>query len=435
MSSVCNLSSLNDKFNLNSFHFTEGKVNLKLSYDGFISSVQKALENIGGELNIHNAKAVYVPHNIVLSNCNGDIVFNEKYLAIKDLQADINKDHFTINLLADNVGNAALYNSEKAVVNCTIASSAVNLNNFVALLEPTSTGTQKSSSKQSIASNTFNIDDLLQKANLSLDIRANKIQYQKFEGANFTGSILLTPDYWQLRKLSLQHANGNLSIKGKLNNISSKIHGARIQYNAQNLDIQKLFYSFNNFGLDGLTSKNIKGTFTSTGNLNFSLGSNGELIPRTTNGAVDFSVKKGHLINFGPLLHIQKYVFKNRGLDDVSFDEIKNKITLDNGEIFIPRMKIGSSAFLMYIKGIYSLKNNTDISIQVPLSNLQAPTDEKMQKAEEKNKGDKRSSSIYLRATNNKDGSIKIGVDLFKKFRKDKIGDRFNKEFGDEKKN
>ncbi|MDR0793693.1 MAG: hypothetical protein LBE82_10325 [Chitinophagaceae bacterium] len=431
MASECNLSNLNDKFDLNSFSLTDGKVNLQLNYSGFISSAEKVLENLSGELNIRNAHAVYIPRNILLSNCSGDIVFDEKNLFVKNLQTDINKEHFTINVSAKNIGNAALHREEKAIVNCNVTANTINLNSFISLLEPSSASVQKSSPKQKIASNTFDIDDLLQKGNLSLDIRADKIRYQKFEGENFAGSILMMPDYWLLRKLSLQHADGSLSIKGKLNNIASKTHRTYIQYTAQKLDIQKLFYGFNNFGMTGLTSKNIRGTFTSTGNLSFLLGGTGKLIPHTTNGGIDFSIKKGSLINFAPLLNIQQYVFKNRGLNNIAFDEIRNKITLDKGDIFIPRMKIGSSAFLMYVQGIYSLKNNTDISIQVPLSNLQAPTEEKMQKAGEKNTGAKRSSSVYLRATGNADGSVKIGLDIFKKFRKSNMEERFRKKFGE----
>ncbi len=67
------------------------------------------------------------------------------------------------------------------------------------------------------------------------------------------------------------------------------------------------------------------------------------------------------------------------------------------------------------------MKGNTDMSIQVPLSNL------KKRKADYKpeNTGtDKKGgASIYIRGRPGPDGNIQFKPDLFKKFRKDKTTD------------
>ncbi|HMJ48283.1 MAG TPA: hypothetical protein VK498_13205, partial [Ferruginibacter sp.] len=69
-------------------------------------------------------------------------------------------------------------------------------------------------------------------------------------------------------------------------------------------------------------------------------------------------------------------------------------------------------------EGIFSNKGNTDISIQVPLSNIHRP-DSALNPV---NIGvDKKGGrSIYLRGRPGPDGNIKFKLDLFNKFKKEK---------------
>ena len=143
-------------------------------------------------------------------------------------------------------------------------------------------------------------------------------------------------------------------------------------------------------------------------------------------GNLQFSLKKGALVGFKPLEDINKIVFKNRDLSNIEFAELKNDLKIKKDEVFIPRMEIESNVLTLYVEGIYSFGNNTDISIQVPLSNLKSRGDD----YEVKNKGahKKAGPSIYLRAKGNDDGTVKIGLDLFKKFRNDDYKEEFKEE-------
>jgi hypothetical protein len=124
------------------------------------------------------------------------------------------------------------------------------------------------------------------------------------------------------------------------------------------------------------------------------------------------------------LQHIQKYVLKNRDLRNVEFAELKDTFDIKNGDIYIHRMPIQSSALTMYIEGVYSFADRTDISIQVPLTTLVNKPDDfkKIDKARTERPG----PSIYLRAKDDKSGQVKFGLDMFKKFRKDKNGKALN---------
>ena len=80
-------------------------------------------------------------------------------------------------------------------------------------------------------------------------------------------------------------------------------------------------------------------------------------------------------------------------------------------------MEIESNVLSMFVEGLYDLNGKqTDLSIQVPLSNLKKrgsayiPTN----KGINKNGG----ASVFIRAKPNDKGDIKFSYDLFKRFRK-----------------
>ena len=81
-------------------------------------------------------------------------------------------------------------------------------------------------------------------------------------------------------------------------------------------------------------------------------------------------------------------------------------------------MEIQSNVLSIYVEGVYSTKGNTDMSIQIPLSNL------KKRDAGYKpvNEGiDKRAGpSLYLRGRPGADGSIQFKPELLHIFRKSK---------------
>jgi hypothetical protein len=128
-------------------------------------------------------------------------------------------------------------------------------------------------------------------------------------------------------------------------------------------------------------------------------------------------LKNGALVNFEPIQKLQNFLFKNRNFSDIRFAELKDRLDILNRDIKINRMEIQSTALSLYVEGIYSLKGNTDISIQVPLSNLRSRNEN--YKPENVGSDAKGGTSVFVRGRPGEDGNIKFKYDLFKKFRKE----------------
>jgi hypothetical protein len=207
-----------------------------------------------------------------------------------------------------------------------------------------------------------------------------------------------------------------MQLNGKLVERDVNAYVAGINATMHNVDVSKVLYAFQNFGQDALMSDNIKGTVSS--NIVVSMIINRQLSASPTNleGLIDFSLKNGELVNFQPMKKLQVFLFKNRDFENIKFAEIKNRLELKDREIKINRMEIQSTALSLFVEGVYSLKGNTDISIQVPLSNLKKRGDE--YKPENIGADAKAGPSVFVRGKPGDDGNIQFKLDILNKIRK-----------------
>ncbi|HEU4496214.1 MAG TPA: AsmA-like C-terminal region-containing protein, partial [Flavobacterium sp.] len=208
-----------------------------------------------------------------------------------------------------------------------------------------------------------------------------------------------------LKNASINHAGGSLSLNGFLANGKNS---SRFSVDAaiQNVDIEKFFYAFDNFGMQSLSSKNLKGYLFSKASLKGSLGNNGKLDRNSMSGTADFDLKKGALVNFAPIKSAGRLAFPFRDLDNITFASLNGKFDIAGEKIKIHPMKINSSLLNMDVAGIYSFGKGTSIVLDVPLRNPKKDkgiTDQK-ELEERRNKG----IVLHLLASDDEKGNVKI---------------------------
>jgi AsmA-like protein len=260
------------------------------------------------------------------------------------------------------------------------------------------------------------IDQLFDECNAYVTIKADKIVYQKFSASNIGGKLTLRNDMIDLNNFSLQHAGGSILV-----NASSKDRGRNsdllLTSRMQDVNIRELFAAFNSFGMESLTSKNIDGNFSADINLKSMLDPNNHLYRRANKGYIDFSLKNGKLENFRPLMDIDNRFLQKRDLANIDFAELRDRFEIDGNDIKINRMEIRSTAVDMYVEGIYSFADNTDLSVQIPLHNQKKDSGVV---PENKGNNSKGGLSIFLRAKDDKYGKLKISYDVLGRFRNKK---------------
>ncbi len=216
----------------------------------------------------------------------------------------------------------------------------------------------------------------------------------------------------------MDHAGGRMQIKGSLITQNANTHHAKINVSLDNVDVSKTLEAFNNFGQDGITSDVIAGKLTANIDASLDVNDEGKADPASLESVVDFSLKNGELNNYEPVKKLQNFLFKNRDFENIRFAELKDRFEIKNGDVKINRMEIQSSVMSMFVEGVYNKKGTTDISIQVPLSNIHKRGADF--NPENIGTDKKAGSSIHLRGRPGPDGNIKFKLDLFNKFKKEK---------------
>lgn len=414
-----NLTELNDVIPISSIQLLAGNADVLLNYKGPIEKNNNTNSFLNGSVSFKNGTMLYAPRNVELKAVNGALVFKNSDVFIQNLQCNILNNKIVMNGTAKNV--LTLINTEpnRVKIDYNVFSPDLNLGAFTYLLKKKTGAVKKvSSSKKSFGDMAVKIDDILEKSTIDLSLTAPVLRYRKFLANNANASITLLQDRYIINNVSMQATGGSMNIKGQLLNNANAYHTASINADVNSVDVKKLFASFNNFGQDGIGAANLEGQLTAKVNTELKINDDGEVLPSSVNGAVSFSLKNGALNNFEPIKKIQNFIFKKRDFDNITFAELKDNLTIKNGDIKLNRMEIQSSVLTLFVEGIYSKKAGSDLSIQIPLNNLKK-RDEDYNPVNIGTKA-KVGRSIFLRGKTGSDGNVNFKLDLFNKFQKEK---------------
>ncbi len=416
LSSTVPLIRLNELIKSNTLELESGSADIFLNYNGPLEGAIELNPLINGHVNFTKGKILYKPTNVQLTNLSGKLRFYKSDLFVENIHCNVFNTSVDMNGTGKQLLSLINTNPNQAVIDWNISTHSLDLNYLLFLFQQNK-NKQTNQPRQGVAGLAKTIDQMLEESILNVSFRCNNVTYKKFHATNLQTNISLLQDRYQIQNASMNHAGGSMYLRGAL---LQQNNGNHLNFNSEfkNVDVSSVFDAFENFGQNGITGSQIDGKLTATINGTMDISPAGKVLPHTIKSEVDFSLVEGSLKNFEPIKKIQRHIFKKRNFDNISFAELKNKLYISNTEITINRMEIQSSVLSFFVEGLYSMKGNTDISIQVPLSNLKkrnadyTPTNIGIH--------EKTGSSIYLRGKPGKDGNIEFSPDIFKKFYKNK---------------
>lgn len=418
---ICDLQSsfplprLNTLIGSDNIVLESGDGSLNLTYKGPIVRNNNTNSFINGQLTFKNGTILYAPRDVYMKNVNGDMAFRNSDVFIENLDCDVLDNKFRMEGAARNLLTLVNTDPNKVNIDWKIYSPALNLNSFLYLLKPRKKIIRKKTGKSGLENISTRIDAILDRGRINVSLQTPRMNYKKLQAKNVLADVTLLQDRYLLNNVSMEQAGGKVNLSGSLVTEKVNYHTAEIAAAFNNVNVSQVFSEFNNFGQDGINAKNITGQLTAKVNAQLALNDDGNAYPNSIKSIVDFSLKNGSLVDFDPVKKLQNLLFKNRDFENIKFAELKNRLEISNQEVKINRMEIQSNVLSLFVEGVYSMKGNTDMSIQLPLSNL------KKRKADYKPENigtDKRGgASIYLRGRPGKDGNIQFKPDLFKKFR------------------
>jgi hypothetical protein len=413
------LAKLNDLIGSNSLQLQKGNAMVRLNYSGPIERNNNTNSFLNGEVSFKNGLMVYAPRDVEMKNVNGKLLIRNSNVFIENLQTVVFGQRIVMNGEAQNLLTLINTQPDKANIDWRIYSPSLDLSAFTYLLRPRKKLVEKN--QKQLAAAASKIDRLLEEGKLHVILNAKKLIYKKFDASNAEVDVTLLQDRYLINNVSMNHAGGNMNLSGSLINQRGN-HYAQVKVNMKNVDVSTVFRSFDNFGQDGITSQSLEGKLNAKADAGMLLDGTGKIIPSTLVSVVDFSLKEGALNNYEPVKKLQRFVFKNRDFDNIRFAELKNRLEIRNQEVKINRMEVQSSVMTMYVEGIYGQNGTTDMSIQVPLSNLKKRGED--YNPENLGSQKKGGSSIYIRGRPGPDGNVKFKLDLFNRYDKQKAKEK-----------
>lgn len=413
------LSKLNELIGSSYVQLKSGDGSIDIRYKGPIERNSNTSSLVNGTVSFTNGELLYAPREVTMKNVNGELEFRNSDVFVKNLSCQVFENKILMEGHSDNLLMLINTAPGKATIDWNISTPNLDLGDFRFLLKPEKKMKPVTRGKDQIVSATSKIDELLAKAVLHVNLDADRLVYKNFQATSVNAAVTLLANKYVLNNVSMSHGGGTMKLKGFLLNQQRNYLSASLSASMENADVAEVLKSFDNFGQDAILSENLKGKLTANVDASMGLDEQGKVYPESITSNVDFSLKEGALVNFEPLKKIQKIIFKKRDFDNIRFAELKDRLEISNREIKINRMEIQSSVLSLYVEGLYSMRGNTDISVQVPLSNL------KKRRADynPENLGtDKKAKSIYLRGRPGSDGNVSFKLDLFNRYKKEKNG-------------
>lgn len=381
------MEKLNNLVDTGFIKFSGGTADVAVTYRADIVDFKLAKPLVSGKININNAGVAYVPRGIDFKDITVGLNFTKDDLNISRINIKSGKSIINMEGSVKNFLNLYYTEPEKMVLAWNVHSPQLHLGEFIGFLGSRGTA-KKSGAKKRKGDFTDELNLLFEKSNVDMKLRVDKLYYNNFLATNAKADILLQENRIVVKDVGLKHAGGSLIINGQMAQ-NGKTNSYKLNAVVSSVDVRKFFAAFDNFGLESLNAKNLRGVLSSKADVSGRITNSGAIVPKSMQGNVAFSLRKGALINFEPVKNVGKFAFPFRKMDTISFSKLDGRFDIRGEKVTIHPMQINTSVLNMDVAGVYSFGKGTKINVDVPLRNPKKDkniTDEK-ELAKRRNRG------------------------------------------------
>ncbi len=343
-----------------------GIANINLKYKGKISGFKDKmiheLESSESSLNVDLKDSEFVfgeNHTLKVDAFQGFIMPHKA--DIKNLTCEINDSDAGLSGVVENYFNLFKENRSPVTAKLTVKSTNLNLENILAVFN--------NGDKEKPDSPADNFFYVLPSVDADLELIADNLLYDNINLTNIRLLANSDRDDINLKSLRLWSCGGSLQASGKLLGYSTASPRFKSTIKGKGVDISSVFSIFKDFGLTGLTHKNISGSLTTDIFVSSTLLQGFKLDMSTFIADANLIINDGALTEFGTLEEFSGFL----GLDDLSdiqFETLENQILIKDETIIIPEMEIKNNVLDLNMKGRQSFKGEMDYNIDLALAEL-----------------------------------------------------------------
>lgn len=419
------LRKVNANVDTTRIKFIAGHFISKVKFQGklneyFDDAVTRYHGKLQGETIVKGGKLAYRTKNIVFDSIQAAFKFTEKEFTIKGIKMRMNKNPISLSGSVTGFIPFFLVPEKQGKVLLSIYSPSLDFTGVVTQkVKIVDTG-KNARDKKRVSDL---LDQIYEKVEFDLNFKIDKLKSNDIYGTEIAGNVLLAGNTLKTNDMKMSMAGGTVEFSSTVYNLEDDVNPFTLNALVRHADIKKFFKMFNNFKQNTIRSEHMEGRINANIDVTAAIDNNFDVMMPRLKGHVAFNVKQGRISDFPPLENMSNLLFKKRDFTDVRFDEIMADFNVHGTELDISRMEVQSTVLTLFLEGRYSLKDSTNLSIQIPLSNLKKRDKDFVPQ----NVGTdaKVGLSVFLKASEGKDGKTVIEFDSFGKAEK---GKRRNKE-------
>ncbi len=201
--------------------------------------------------------------------------------------------------------------------------------------------------------------------NYHLCTKVKKLIYRGSELNSLTFCVNYKNQKFTCDRFSMNAFSGNLT-----GNFSSSINeDTKISVLFENIDINRLFVTFNNFDQQVITSENISGTLSGKANIAYKLEKTGVINSSSIKLSSNLIVENGKLRDLNQFEKLSKFL-NLKEVESINFKTLENKINIENGIVTIPSMTISSNALDFDLAGKHHFSGDFNYLVKVNLKEI-----------------------------------------------------------------
>jgi hypothetical protein len=204
---------------------------------------------------------------------------------------------------------------------------------------------------------------------LDINFRIDSLSYKTFSSSKIEGTLSYKPKTFTFKSVKMKSLNGMISGNCFFAQNTNKSIISRGSFIVTNIDVNKAFTTFHNFGQSFLKAENIKGTLSGSLSLLLPLDSvlNYNIKSLTAEGK--YHLVNGALINFDPVKQLSSFIELSE-LENISFEQLDNDFFIKNNWLYVPQMDVKSSAADLSVNGKHSFDNDYEYHVKILLSEI-----------------------------------------------------------------
>jgi AsmA-like C-terminal region len=204
---------------------------------------------------------------------------------------------------------------------------------------------------------------------LDLNFKIDSLSYKTFSSHKIEGKLNYQPRTLTFTTLRMNSLNGLISGNCFFAQSINKSIIAKGGFIVTNIDVNKAFTTFHNFGQSFLKAENIKGTLSGSLSLLLPLDSVLNYNMKTLTAEGKYHLVNGALINFDPVKQLSSFIELSE-LENISFEQLDNDFFIRNNWLYVPQMDVKSSAADLSVNGKHSFDNNYEYHVKILLSEI-----------------------------------------------------------------